>query len=106
MSFERIAEDYEAKRLFGDDAGRAVLIRAFSWCWVEERKGESGLGIEPGDCLVIEDATMLEHDGEEVPGGLERAEYWELLAKRHGLELPQHLVAKRPRGRRVREATA
>ena len=106
MSFQRIGQDWQARRLFGDDAGKDVLIRSGSWCWLEEREGESGLELQPGDCLVIEDATMLEHDGEEIPGGLERAERWELLAKRHGLEVPQHLTAKRPRGSRRRRSSS
>lgn len=105
MSFQRLGQDWQAKRLFGDDAGEDVLIRSGSWCWLEERQGESGLGLAPGDCLVIEDATMLEDDGDEIPGGLERAERWEQLAKRHGLEIPQHLTANRPRGRRVEART-
>jgi hypothetical protein len=101
MSFQRIGQDWQAKRLFGDDAGKDVLIRSGSWCWLEEREGESGLDLEPGDCLVIEDATALvDRAGEEVPGGLERAERWIELAKRHKLAVPQHLTAKKPRRRR------
>lgn len=104
MGFQRIGQDWQATRLFGDDAGKDVLIRSGSWCWLEEYGGESGLDLQPGDCLVIDDATMLVWKGEEVPGGLERAERWEQLAKRHGLEVPQHLTAKRPRGRRVKRS--
>jgi hypothetical protein len=101
MSFRRIGQDWTSKRLFGDDAGQPVLIRSGSWCWVEERDGESGL-VETGECLVIEDATQLEDgDGNEIPGGLVRAERWEGLAKRHKLEVPQHLVARKPKRRRT-----
>lgn len=103
MGFQRIGQDWRARHLFTKEE---VLIRSGSWCWLEEREGESGLDIEPGDCLVIEDATALvDRAGEEVPGGLERAERWLELAKRHKAQVPQHLTAKRPRGRRVREAT-
>lgn len=107
MGFQRIGQDWQAKRLYGDDAGKDVLIRTGSWCWLEELEGESGLGLEPGECLVIEDATALvDETGAEVTGGLERAERWEQLAKRHGLEAPQHLTAKRPRGRRRTRETS
>jgi hypothetical protein len=100
MGFHRIGQDWTSKRLYGDDAGEPVLIRSGSWCWVEERDGESGL-TETGECLVIEDAVMLEDgEGNEIPGGLRRATMWEGLAKRHGLEIPQHLKARRPKRRR------
>lgn len=102
MTFQRIGQDWQAKRLFGAEAGEHVLIRSGSWCWVEERADESLLGLDVGDCAVIEDATQLvDGDGAEVPGGLERAARWETLAKRHKLEIPQHFKAKRSR-RRIR----
>jgi hypothetical protein len=76
------------------------MLRICSYCWVEEREGESGL-CPVGEVVVIEDATRYEDDdGNEIPGGLERAELWELLAKRHGLEVPQHLRARRVTKRR------
>lgn len=100
MSFHRIADNWQAEHLFGEKKGDPLLIRGGSWCWVEEPGDESGL-VEVGECATIEDATRLEDDeGNEVPGGLDRAQRWEALAKQHGLQVPQHLEARRPRKRR------
>jgi hypothetical protein len=96
MTFERIGEPWEATHLYGALKGKPLLIQAMSWCWVEEEVDKSGL-VEPGECATIEDATRLEDDdGNEIPGGLERAQLWETLAKRRDLEIPQHLEPKRP----------
>lgn len=100
MGFQKLGQQWQAIRLFGPDKGQPVMLRICSYCWLEEREGESGL-CPVGEVAVIEDATRyVDDDGNEVLGGLERAELWELLAKRHGLEVPQHLRARRVTKRR------
>lgn len=97
MGFSQLGQEWKSYIPKGTPRHESVRIGIGQWAWVEREPGESGL-CPVGEVVTIEQAIRLEDEnGDEIPGALERATMWEVIASRRGLPTPKQQPKRKPK---------